>query len=271
MTLAELLTRFERPIGSGTQWQVKCPAHDDRKASLSIGEGQDHRLLLHCKAGCSLAAILEPLALTTRDLFPPKTSTTKKTILKTYDYQNAEGALVYQVVRFEPKDFRQRRPDGNGGWTWNLNGIDRILYRLPTLRDQSVVFVVEGERDADRLQGLGLIATTNAGGAGKWIDAYTAQLQIAGVADVIIIPDNDDPGRQHAQTVATSCHRAGLRVRILSVPDVPAKGDISDYLDRHSTEDLRDLVLAAPVYPPVEAWVPRTDPTRRRSGTWSRS
>ena len=267
MTLRELLARFERPTRSGAQWQVRCPAHDDRTASLNIGEGTDGRLLVHCKAGCELAAILEHLHLTMRDLFPPRTRTTTKQIVATYEYHDAAGVLQFQVVRYaDPKDFRQRRPNGNGGWIWNLKGIERILYRLPSLRDQSLVFIVEGERDADRLQTLGIPATTNPGGAGKWKETYTAQLQIAGVIDVVIIPDADQPGRHHAQTVATSCHRAGLQVRILTLPDVPEKGDVSDYLDRHSKEDLRDLVQAAPVYPPVDALVPATAAHRTEAG-----
>ena len=240
--------------------QVICPAHEDRKASLSIGEGEDGRLLLHCKAGCALEQILEPLALTMPDLFPPRPRTTTKRIAATYDYVDAAGVLQYQVVRYDPKDFRQRRPNGNGGWTWNLKGIDRVLYRLPTLRDQSLVFIVEGERDADRLQSLALPATTNAGGAGKWIEPYTRQLQMAGVTHVVIIPDADAPGRAHAQAVATSCHNARLRVRILILPDVSEKGDVSDYLDRHTREELRDLVQTAPVYPPVDALVPAAEP-----------
>jgi Protein of unknown function (DUF3631) len=268
VTLLELLARFEQSTRSGDQWQVRCPAHDDRRASLSLGEGDDGRLLLHCKAGCALEQILEHLALTMRDLFParPRTTTTTKRIVATYDYVDIAGVLQYQVVRYDPKDFRQRRPNGNGGWTWNLKGIDRVLYRLPTLCDQPLVFIVEGERDADRLQALTLLATTNPGGAGKWIEAYTRQLQIAGVTHVVIIPDADAPGRAHAQAVATSCHNARLHVRILILPDVSEKGDVSDYLDRHTREDLRDLVQTAPVYPPVDALVPAVERPRTEAG-----
>jgi hypothetical protein len=91
------------------------------------------------------------------------------------------------------------------------------------------------------------------GGAGKWKDDYVSQLMAAGVESVVIVPDNDEPGRQHAEAVALSCHAAGLKVRIVALPDVPAKGDVSDYLTNHTLEALLALVTAAPLYPPAQA------------------
>ena len=179
VTASELAARLDAKT-SGDGWEARCPAHEDHRRSMSITAGEDGRVLLHCHAGCETPAIVAALGLTMRDLFPPRTRTTTKRIVKIYDYIDAAGVLHDQVVRYDPKDFRQRRPKGNSQWIWNLKGIDRILYRLPTLRDQPLVFLVEGERDADRLQELGVPATTNAGGAGKWIEAYTRQLQIAG-------------------------------------------------------------------------------------------
>ena len=158
MTLAELLARFSRQTKVGDQVNVICPAHNDKTASLTVGEGAGGRILLNCKAGCSLAAILERLDLTERDLFPTRTT---NTIVATYDYCNEAGTLLYQIVRFAPKTFRPRRPDGPD-WIWNLTGVERVLYRLPALRDQSTVYIVEGEKDADRLSAFGVIATTNA-------------------------------------------------------------------------------------------------------------
>lgn len=113
-----------------------------------------------------------------------------------YDYVDEKGSLLYQVVRFEPKIFRQRKPDGRDGWDWNLNGTRRVLYNLPAvLKAVEVgkpVFLVEGEKDADALIGLSLTATTNPMGAGKWLDEYNESLL---GARVVIIPDNDKPGR----------------------------------------------------------------------------
>src|SRR5712692_868220 len=90
-------------------------------------------------------------------------------ITATYDYQDRFGDLGYQVLRFEPKSFRQRRPDGNGGWLWNLENVRRLPYRLPELKGKPSVLVCEGEKDADTAWKLGIPATTNAGGAGKWV------------------------------------------------------------------------------------------------------
>src|SRR5262249_25134177 len=128
-------------------------------------------------------------------------NTSKPHVVTTYDYTDEDGELLYQVVRFEPKDFRQRRRDGLKGWVWNLGDTRRVLYRVPELvkapKDR-LVFVVEGEKDADRLHSHGLLATTNAMGAGKWRQEYSEALRGRNVA---ILPDNDDPGRKHAADV----------------------------------------------------------------------
>jgi hypothetical protein len=250
VTLRELLARFEHPTRSADQWQVRCPAHDDRHASLTIGEGRDGRLLLHCKAGCVLEAILAPLGLAPRDLFPTTRATPKKRVVAIYDYENADGVLAYQIVRYEPKDFRQRRPTGDGKWIWKMDGVERVLYHLPQLSDEPIAYVVEGEKDADRLRAIALPGTTAPGGAGKWHSAYVEQLLAAGVTHVVILPDNDDPGRDHAVAIATSCHAAGLIVKIVALPGVPLKGDLSDFLDAgHTRDELTTLVKQSPRYP----------------------
>ena len=99
------------------------------------------------------------------DLFL-ESSSTKPSIVATYNYTDEFNELLYQVVRFEPKDFRQRRPTKGTGWTWKLGDVRRVLYRLPHLRS-ATVYIVEGEKDVDRLAALKFPATTNAGGAGK--------------------------------------------------------------------------------------------------------
>jgi putative DNA primase/helicase len=112
----------------------KCPAHDDRTPSLSIKEGANGQALVKCFAGCSPAAICAAIGLTVRDLFPEsyngKTPVSvgstapvspypdKKVIVATYDYRDADGKVLHQTVRYEPKKFAQRRPDGKGGWIW---------------------------------------------------------------------------------------------------------------------------------------------------------
>src|SRR5262249_1888891 len=160
----------------------KCPVHEDGRASLTIGVGQDGTVLMKCFAGCSTADVVGCLGLSFHDLFPNNGNgngngqahtkgKTLGTIIETYDYRDEADALMFQVCRFEPKDFRQRKLDGNGGWTWKLGDVRRVLYQLPKLlkADPAVpVYVCEGEKDVQFLERLGLVATTNAGGAGKW-------------------------------------------------------------------------------------------------------
>ncbi len=154
----------------------------------------------------------------------------KPRIVATYPYCDESGALLYEVVRVEPKTFHQRRPDGAGGWLWNLGDVRRVLYRLPGLlaEPRRAVFVVEGERDTDTLIGMGLLATTNAGGALKWRPEYAEPL--AG-RPIIILPDNDGPGRRHALMVAQSLHGVAASVRVVELPGLPPKGDVSDWLE----------------------------------------
>src|SRR5207247_1806261 len=167
-------------------------------------------------------------------------------IAATYDYRHADGQLAFQVVRMQPKGFRQRRPDGNGGWIWNLKNVDRILYKLPELLHSNgeIVFVPEGERDVDRLRNLGLVATCNAGGAGKWRSEYGVHLK---GRRVVVLPDNDDVGRQHAKQVTDSIAGVASDVRVLELPDLRKHGDVSDWLDAgHAVDELLQQAATPP-------------------------
>ena len=175
-------------------------------------------------------------------------------IVAAYDYTDEVGALLFQVVRYQPKEFRQRRPDGKGDWLWSLGDVRRTLYRLPDLAaadPAAPVFVTEGEKDVDRLRGLGLVATTSPQGAGKWTKCDRAAL--AG-RHVVVLPDNDQPGRQHAQEIAHDLAGKAASVRVLELPGLPPKGDVSDWLDRGGTADeLRRLAAEAPDATPEPA------------------
>jgi putative DNA primase/helicase len=181
---------------------------------------------------------------------PPKQKKQKK-IIATYDYAGPDGGLLYQVVRYEPKDFRQRHPDGSGGWLWKMNGVQRVLYRLPdvaALEPDSRVYLVEGEKGADALVALGLSATCSPMGANKWRDEYASFLRDL---DVVVLPDNDEPGRQHAATVAKSLEKHAKRVRILELPSLPDKGDIVDWIAAGGTrEAIEELAESAEPEPP---------------------
>ena len=253
--LENLVSRLKAVKRSGDSVAACCPAHDDQRASLSLTTGGDGRVLVRCHAGCTTQQIVEAVGLTARDLFPADASPAhgaggSRVEVAAYDYRDEADTVLYQVVRFDPKDFRQRKPDGSGGWTWKLNGTRRVLYRLADVTAAAqagrVVFVVEGEKDVHALSDLGLVATTNAGGAGKWRDEYSAALAGAHVA---ILPDNDEPGESHALAVARSVAPNARSVRIVRLPNLPAKGDVSDWLraggDRATLER---LVSEAPLF-----------------------
>jgi hypothetical protein len=158
---------------------------------------------------------------------PLDASAAKSKVIATYDYTDAAGALLYQVQRLEPKSFRQRRPDGNGGWLWKLAD-RRVLYRWPEILKypDGTVFFTEGEKDCDRLASLKLVATTVA--SGKLTDECVAAL--AG-RDVVILQDNDDAGYKKAHAVATALHGVAKTLRVVLLPDLPPSGDASDWLD----------------------------------------
>jgi len=255
MTLEELLGRLHGVRRSGTGYVALCPAHDDRQASLSVNE-DNGRLLLHCHAGCAFPAIRDALGLTNADLRTTEEPAGQGAarIVATYDYLDERGALLYQVVRYAPKTFRQRRPDGAGGWVWRMGNTRRVLYRLPEVLAADParpVYLVEGEKSADRLARDGLVATCSPGGAGKWRDAYGEALR---GRRVVILPDNDDPGRSHALQAARSLFGVAASVRLLALPGLSDRADVYDFLqDGHTVQDLDALAAEAP------EWTPEAD------------
>lgn len=254
ITVREVLSHLKGVKRQGKKWQALCPAHEDSKASLSISESEGGKVLTHCHAGCTPENVWAALHV--------ESNGNGKREIAAYDYRSGEDNLLYQSVRYEPKDFRQRRPNGMGGWDWKLNGTPRVLYRLPELlaADSSqTVLIVEGEKDCDRLAGLGQVATTNAGGAGKWCSEYNRHL--AG-RRIVILPDNDEPGRKHAQYIAESLSTSNFgiaaSVKIVELPGLAEKADVSDWLDAGGTvSDLESLVLNAQEYRASAAITPR--------------
>lgn len=250
-----ILTRLSHVKPAGAGHEARCPAHDDRQASLSVNVGKDDRALVYCHAGCTTHAILSSIGLRLADLFP--VTDKKPRIVATYDYVDEQGELLYQVCRFEPKDFRQRRPDPDkpGKFLWNLTGVRRVLYRLPELlASDGTVYVVEGEKDADALYKLGLVATCNVGGAGnnKWHKEYSATL--AG-RDVVVIADKDSSGRAHAHAVAKSLTGVAASVRVI---EVSTGKDAADYVAQGgSLAELQAIANAAPTFDPTTK--PTTD------------
>lgn len=177
---------------------------------------------------------------------PKSPKSQKPKIHSTYAYEDEHGHLLFEVVRYEPKGFRQRRPDHNGDWIWSVKGVRQVPFHLPQLLaadSAQVLFIVEGEKDVLSLEAVGLVATCNAGGAGKWTADLSEHLVNR---RVVILPDNDDPGRQHAEKVRAELIRVTAEVRVLYLPNLPPKGDVSDWLASGGTGDgLLELVTAS--------------------------
>lgn len=183
------------------------------------------------------------------DLFPNKEPSQKRTIQREYNYQDEAGIVLFQCIRYTPKGFAQRRPDGAGGWIYNLQGVRRVVYRLPELKTHQAVLWVEGEKDADKAWALGIPATCNPMGAGKFDPSYAEQLIAQGVRRVAVIPDNDAVGLAHASTVTAGLQKQGIEVRLVTLPGVSDHGDLSDYLaEGHTKEELVGLIRATPLW-----------------------
>jgi hypothetical protein len=177
----------------------------------------------------------------------------KRKIVAEYNYTDESRSLLYQVVRCDPKDFRHRRPDGNGGWIWSLGEKRRVLYRWPELLKypDATVFVCEGEKDADRVASLEHCATTVA--SGKWTDDCVKPL--AG-RDIIILQDNDEAGAKKALAAAQALHGVAKTIRIVLLPDLKLGGDVSDWLD---ADPQRDGEMLGRICTDAPEWTPTTE------------
>ncbi len=243
--LNRIIARLEGRTESTNGFEALCPAHDDHSPSLSVGHGQGGRLLLTCHAGCELTEICDSLGITESDLF----------VLAEYTYHDDCSAPIFQVVRATGKRFWQRRPDEQGDWVNNLKGVRPVLYRLPEVLEIAKaggrIYVVEGEKDTESLVALGAYATTNPGGAGHWRPEFTDCLR---GADVVILPDHDKAGHDHAEEVAQSLAAAAIECRIVNLPGLAEKQDVSDWLKAGgSLEELSRLADSTPEWKPVES------------------
>jgi putative DNA primase/helicase len=241
---------------------ARCPAHDDGTASLTVTDAKG-KALVHCHAGCTAEAIVGALGLRLSDLFDqqiaPRTIAAARRQVATYQYHDEDGTVLFEKVRYEPKDFRIRRPNPAGGWIWNRKGVRPVLYRLPAI-DEAIrkgerIFEVEGEKDVHTLEQHGLVATCNADGAAKdgqrpkW--GVPEAEQLSGAREVVVVPDNDAAGEAHAEAIVRSL--AALTpapiIRVLRLPGLPAKGDVSDWFASGGTrEEFLALVDATEPY-----------------------
>jgi len=246
MELSEILSKLQNVKKSGDGYMACCPSHSDKTPSLGVTETPE-KILIKCYAGCPNEAIVASLGMKMKDLFKGIEKTNSKKLIKCYDYSYQNGELAYQVVRYEPKDFRVRRPDGSG-WVWSLKGKKALPYKLPAIMHQieigKSIIIVEGEKDADALGEIGIVATTNHGGAGKWRDTHSRWVQ---GATVYIIPDNDGPGEQHLHKTAASLLKYDCNVNILRLPQ--EYKDIANYIATGKcADDIRALAKSAKKY-----------------------
>lgn len=237
-------------------WSCKCPAHDDRTASLGLKDTNDGKVAWHCRANCTTRAVAE--ALKRLELIPslPAKAERKPRArpVATYQYLDADGSLVCETVRYDPKAFKQRRrdPDQPDAWIWDLKGVDRVLYRLPDLLaadPAAPVLLLEGEKDVERAWSVGLIATTTAQGAKSW--GKTTNRAALAARRVVIVPDNDVAGANYETAAALDLHSIAASVQILHLPGLPPKGDLSDWLNAgHTIDQLLELIASAPPFDP---------------------
>jgi len=252
-------TRFPGLKQMGPEWRGPCPVHQGDDANFAVNPKNG---LAYCHSQCGRGWNILQLEqeLSGRPwkecrqevnsiVGRPIRGPAKLKEIATYDYTDANGEFLFQVVRYEPKTFRQRRRvvkmDGTSAgisWEYNIKGISRVLYRLPKVADAQQVLVVEGEKDVESLERLGFVATCNPGGAcnhaGKWLKNYTESLEGKKVA---ILPDNDTPGQKHADIVVQAIRH---RVKELRIVQVPVGKDVSDWIAGGGTRDAIDQAIS---------------------------
>jgi DNA primase len=195
------------------EWRGKCPVHQGEGDNFAVDSGTG---MAHCHSQCQRGWDILGLEmdLTNVDFVKAKNAVfgligrplpdyQDRDVIAAYDYTDEQGKLLYQVVRKYPKKFAQRKPDGEGGWNWSLGGIPRVPFGLPEVVKAKVLAICEGEKDVLTLRRHGIPATCNSEGAGKWPPELSPYFQ---GKNVVIVPDNDKPGRDHALLVATSLH-----------------------------------------------------------------
>jgi hypothetical protein len=251
-------SKLEKVKQTSNGIEALCPAHDDKKASLTASRNGE-KILFKCQAGCINNEILQIIDMEWNQFFvhSDNSKTPKKKEVCRYRYENKDGKHAFDVVRLVPKTFRPQRPDGK----WSLEGVERVPYRLPELlqgvKDSKLILLLEGEKDVDRAIVMGFVATTFVGGAGKWRDEYSEYFR---GADVVMMPDNDFPGLKGMTKIAPKLHGTASRIRMLELPGLgPCEDkhgkDFSDWadLDGNTNNTLEKIISELPEWLPEKS------------------
>lgn len=259
MNIDQFVSHFKKPHRTPKGWQVLCPAHDDNNNSLSIGIGTDNKIIMKCHAGCDNEDILSVIGLKITDLFqdelkPNKVYTGTEKKETEYIYHDENGEYYCSAVRIDTpgkqKTFVARVGNKNG-----MCGKNPILYNLHKVKkaivNEEIILLPEGEKQCDNIEKhFGMTATTNMFGAGKnkWKPEYSDALTWA---NVVILPDNDEPGQLHCETICETLPKTVKTLKVLNLPGLPIGGDISDWIEKGGTKDqLLKLIDSTPIYKP---------------------
>lgn len=279
MSFNDIINKFTIKSNNHNSVMAVCPCHGDKKASLSIKyDEKTNKTLIYCHAGCDTKSVLESVGLTFDDLGSNTNKSNDTNIENIYPYVDESGNLLFEKIRFKDKNFSQRRYV-NGHTIWGLSAgtytetfpgsnnyspkdrpgaksvtlqeQSKVLYNLPRLIDSITkgytVYIVEGEKDVNTMAKLGLVATTAPSGAGKggkkWLDSYSEYFKSA---SVIIMPDNDESGREFAKTIQSSLRNYAHATKIITISDKP-KGDITDWINEgHDIRELKEILNNEP-------------------------
>lgn len=246
-------------------WRGQCPLHKGDRDSFAVNAGSG---AWKCHSKCGRGGDVVAIEMLLEGVKFAKARDNVRALLglppdgawrvaAAYSYRDQDGEELYQALREErdgDKRFRYRR-QVNGGWDYKLGDVRRVLYGLQRLRQakpQDVIWIAEGEKCVEALAAWKLVAVSNPGGAGKWRDNLGGVELLAG-RHVAILPDNDEPGRNHAIDVATKLLKRAATVRIVELPNLPVKGDVADFAQAGGTKDalLKQLDAAAPLTIPL--------------------
>ena len=254
-------------IIGGNERQALCPFHNDTKPSFSFNSQTGQYYCHGCDKKGDIFHFYAKLngMDTRRDFgkvlkgiandFGIPWNQVKRRVVTQYVYTDTNGKPLHRTNRTEPKDFYQQRYD-NGKWVSGLKGIEPVLYRLPEIASADEVLIVEGEKDADNLVNLGFVATTCPMGAKKWRDSFNQYLE---GKKVILIPDNDNEGREHMAKVGASLNGKTANLKLVELPGLPSKGDVSDFIEsfkspEEAAERLAIMIEQAESYHPPKKY-----------------